>query len=395
MKKPSESTLFLKIISVGVAIILWMVIVYTSDPAIRTQIKNIPIEYLGENTLYERGLILSYTEKEPTLAVDVKGRRSDLMNTLGNVHARVDLSHIINTGEYDVPIEITMPNEEVQIVKRRSSNLTVVVESLQTREIPVRIKQIGNDKNKENLIQSIPERETISIQGTQTAISQVSYAQIIVDVSAITQDSEANYVFTLMDQDNNQIDTTKNITPAVSGIEVKNLVYLAKAVPIEIVNAASSAYMVTPKSAAQTVTIGVRPDKYGEVSVLKGELPKTMQEGTSMEVPLYVQVEEGIYLKDGTDTILIKAEVVKKATKTVTVQVRAENVPEGMQAVLENGGQLQIEVAGNEGQIDPAGMKASVDLSGQAAGTSAVYVSFVTPDTVTVIGEYTMNVTLQ
>lgn len=395
MKKPSESTLFLKVISVGVAIILWMVIVYTSNPAIQTQIKNIPVEYLGENTLYDRGLILSYTDKEPTVAVDVKGRRSDLMNTLGNVHATVDLSHIINTGEYDVPIEIAMPNDEVQIVKRRSSNLTVVVESLQTREVPVRIKQIGNDKNKENLIQSVPERETILIRGTQNAISQVSYAQIIVDVSAITQDSEANYVFTLMDQDSNQIEATKNITPAVSGIEVKNLAYLAKTVPVEIINASSSAYTVTPKSAAQTVIVGVRPDKYDEVSVLKGELPKTMQEGASMEVPLHVQVGEGMYLKDGTDTVLIKAEVVKKATKTVTVQVRAENVPEGMQAVLENGGQLQIEVAGNEGQIDPAAMKASVDLSGQNAGTGAVYVSFSAPDGVTVVGDYTINVTVQ
>ena len=55
MKKIFESDSFLKIASVAIAVLLWLYIIVVLDPAVEVEVRELPIQFVGQEQVVESG----------------------------------------------------------------------------------------------------------------------------------------------------------------------------------------------------------------------------------------------------------------------------------------------------------------------------------------------------
>ena len=123
MKKKITHNLLLKVMSVVLAFILWLVVVNINDPDTVRTIRAIEITILNEQAITGQGQGQVYTIRENrTAAVVVKGPRSivDKMDK-SDIKATVDFSEVSSVGA--VPINIVSLPEGVTLQNKITENM--------------------------------------------------------------------------------------------------------------------------------------------------------------------------------------------------------------------------------------------------------------------------------
>ena len=77
MREFTKSPLFLKIISLVCAVILWIYVIQVENPNINIAVSNIPIKYINQEIMEGNNLML-VSEMEETVTVTVQGRRKNI-----------------------------------------------------------------------------------------------------------------------------------------------------------------------------------------------------------------------------------------------------------------------------------------------------------------------------
>lgn len=391
MKKGLESKIMLQIVSVGIAIILWFIITYAENPTIDTT-RVIPIEYTNVDVLTDKGLTVLYSERTPTVTVVLRGKRAELFNVVQNITANVDLSAINTSGSYDIPINVNIPLNTVEIVHKRTPNLNITIEPIVSKDIPIRIQQIGI--NKQYLVKSAAETENIVVKGANSAVSDIDHATVFVDISNIKQNEVSSYNYSFANADNNEIENPNVITES-SGIPISNTVYISKTVPIEIEYSGTvkEDYIITIKNSESLfANIGVAEEFYDDVVSLSAHFPDNVSEAVSQTLSVPITVPDSVYIPQGSN-IEIKADITKKQVKELSIPITLQNVPSGLSVILADTAVTAV-AKGPADQLDPSLMTASADLTGLSGGTHSVRVNFITPGDVSIKQSYNITVTL-
>ena len=102
MKKLLANDTFLKVLSLVLAISLWVFVLYTERPTTNKEFKGIPVTFEGEGALEDNGLVIY--EHEP-LEVDVtlNGARTQIARVDNeDITATVSVANITRAGEYNL-----------------------------------------------------------------------------------------------------------------------------------------------------------------------------------------------------------------------------------------------------------------------------------------------------
>ncbi|MCX7715471.1 MAG: CdaR family protein [Clostridia bacterium] len=395
MKKVLDSKIVLQILSAGVAVVLWFIIAYTVNPVISVTLKNIPVEYVNVKSLEDKELTPIYSNKIPVVSVVLEGTRNDLFNVMKKIHARIDLSSIEEEGVYDVPITVDIPINSVKLTKKKTDNLTITIEPLVKKDVPVVVKQTGT--NKEYLIKSVSEEDTIAVSGAKSFVENIDYAQVTVDVSQIKENEISGYSYSFIDKNNYEIESTRNIKAQTSGgIVVSNTVYLAKTLPVEIEypDFLTKDYIIDLKSITpQSVNIGILEDKYDEVTKLTALFPSHTAPADGVELSLPLVIPDCAYSKD-VSSVTVKADIKRKETRILTIPIAFKNTPSNM-TVVSSVRQIDIMVTGDGEKLNPSFITAAADLSNLDKGTHEVVLDITTPGNVSLHEQYKIMVTLQ
>ena len=127
MKKNLTNNLFLKILSVVFAFILWLVVVNINDPDVPRTISGIPITIINEEKITGQGQIY-YIESPSSQngSVTVKGARSIVDNLKPtDIKATVDFGNVSSVGA--VTINYTLP-DGVSLVTKRTEVMRIVTD---------------------------------------------------------------------------------------------------------------------------------------------------------------------------------------------------------------------------------------------------------------------------
>ena len=109
MKKAFVNDNVLKGISVVVAIVIWLYIIIVLAPAVEVSVRDLPIQFVGEEQLYAFGLSV-VIESATTLSLKVKGSRKKMgKNDMKTIIAKVDVSAIKSEGKTSLPVEMVDP----------------------------------------------------------------------------------------------------------------------------------------------------------------------------------------------------------------------------------------------------------------------------------------------
>ena len=188
MKKLFMSDKMLKIISVAVAIIIWLYIIIVIDPSVEVSVRDLPILFVGMDKLNENGLSI-VNESATTLSLKVKGSRKKMgNNNMDTIIAKADVGSISEEGIISVPVEVVIPFENSGISSQNHYTVDVSVEKLVTKTLDLEIETEGTlaGDYMAGPIEINPSSVTIS--GPESVIGRIMSAGVVLNYGSADVD---------------------------------------------------------------------------------------------------------------------------------------------------------------------------------------------------------------
>ncbi len=386
----TENRIALQLVSVFIAIVLWFIISYTENPVISITVNNIKVEYRGLDKLEERGLTIPDASKNPNLTMSVSGKRSDLLTVLQKARAYVDVSDIDTSDTYTLDVKTDMPTNAVTISKQKFKTLDVTVEPIVEKDVPVIVRQ--TDKNKEYLVKSTPQQNTVRFTGAESLLNNVSCVMVAVSTIDMKNDNMQKYNYRIMDSNNSEVDDKNSFRTDTSSILVYNELYTPKlmGVDINIPESVSSMYDVDILQVL-TVMAGI---KDGAPERLSAQFPENaITDVGSGDYTVNINSADKVYIESENITQKIRAVVTKKELQYVQIPVRFKNVAEGLKAWCETP-VIDTYINCVPSKLKADSLVAYADMNGLGEGTHEITLEFEQTNSVKIIGEYKVKVTL-
>ena len=128
-KTKKKNRLSYMILSVIIAIIAWILVVYITDPEITKKFTGIPVEIIGDNVLAENGFVIVNRNEIPNTSLKMSGRRSDLMKSLDKARVVIDVSQIKDEGEIELETSAKGAQAGVSVEKIGAETISVSISS--------------------------------------------------------------------------------------------------------------------------------------------------------------------------------------------------------------------------------------------------------------------------
>ena len=228
------------LLSLFLALSLWIYVVTVVTPEDDITIGDIPIVYSGEQEMRtERGLLIS---NQTTSYVSVKfhGSRADLKRL---ERYRSDLSAIIDTSafnaerEYSSGYEIVLPaalqDQTVQIVDRTPKTVRFTVEKLVSKTVPVKGVFDGTVATGFTVGDLKFDLESVTVSGPGSDVERVQYAQAILDGVNVAETFSEPVALTLVDGAGEAIRAT-DLTLSEADVLATLTVLAEKEVPLKL-----------------------------------------------------------------------------------------------------------------------------------------------------------------
>ncbi len=395
------------LLSVGIALGLWLYVVTVVSPNSDKHYYNIPVVMQGETLLQERGLMITTTE-QPTVSLHLEGNRTDLdkLNT-SNITINVDVSRVYETGTHNLSFTPTypgdVPNNAITVLSKNPGTITVTVEERVSKTVPVDIQYVGTLSegymaDKENKVLDF---ENVNIVGPKGTIDRIAMARIDVDLEARSESISGQFRYTLCDEKGAPVDAelvttdVENINLTLKILRVKEIALLVNVVEGGGANLQNTTVTVEPGTIRISGSDNLLENLESlELSVVNLE---EIAEDTVLTFP--IKLPEGINNETGVTEATVDVKFNNLETKTLTVRnFTPINVPEGLTADVITR-MLEVEIRGPKNaikNITADDITVTVDFSQEQAGTVSVKAKItVDAEGVGAVGIYNITATLK
>lgn len=376
------------LLSVLIALCLWIYVVTVVTPEDSQWIYNIPVTFENEDGLFsDRNLTLTEGRNQ-TINLKFRGNRQDLQKlSSANVTVTANLSQIEGPGQWQISYDYVLPENvstnDISVEDRSSSTITIVVDKLAVKEIEVRAKFEG-DVAEGYMPDPIElEQESLTISGPQDVVSKVDYAQVVLERTNVSKTVSDTLSYTLMDEEGNPVES-QEIHCDVDKINVMMMVYMVKEVPLTvqyISGGGATSENVIERIEPSTVTIkGNAEDLEGlnSLSIAKVDLSSIQ---STFSASYNIVIPDGMtIMSEDTATVNIEIKGLSEKTFRVT-NLEMANVPESEDLLATIGTtSLQIKLRGPSEVMDTistSNIRAVADLSflGSSTGMFSVPVT--------------------
>lgn len=233
MKEKILNNFGLKVISVVLAIILWVTIINVSDPSTPKQISGIPVNMINQDTLKEQGYTYTILEGN-TVAITVYGPKSIVDDLVASdFYATADFSKIGQFSDFvdiDVQCIKAIPQSNLDI-KLRNSEVKINVENREVRNIDVEVRLTGMPA--EGYTPGDFDISPISIKVTGAASEVASISKIMAeyDIEGASFDISDTVAIRLFDEEGEEI-SKKNLVLSRDTVRLKVPILVKKKVPV-------------------------------------------------------------------------------------------------------------------------------------------------------------------
>lgn len=237
MKKKLTHNLFLKILSVIFAFVLWLMVVIATDPYKTVVISDVPITVINEDEITGQGIGQIYSVVSPqdrTVSVRVYGQKSKVDRLKAeDIKAVVDFGVVSSVGA--AYIDVTEP-EGVTIMSKNPEMMKIDVEALTEKTFDVALEVVGNAAEGYIINDARISPNVTKITAPESVMQKIAKVGLRVDVSGLSSDINSFRKIVLYDAAGKVIDYEKNdnITLSVSEVQTYVETYMVKEVPLEI-----------------------------------------------------------------------------------------------------------------------------------------------------------------
>ena len=302
MKKLFTENIGLKLGSIAIAIILWVLVVYTYDPAATTTF-TIGVDIINGDSIASLGKVYEVVEGD-TITIKVKANASLIKNLkASDFKATADVSKLSPTDHANIDVVCT-----------KSDHVT--------KQFSVTVEKSGNAMEGYFVGDAVAKPNLITVSGGKNSIEKIASVKVVADINGAGSSFNVKGVPKAYDSDGNEI-TTGSLTFSDNPVSVAVKVYKTKRISV-IVEASGEPYK----------GYSVQDIDFEPKSVLVAGDKNLLSKISSIRVPLDVEgkitdveesislsdfLESGIYLVDKDVTINAKCNIVRLGTKELEV----------------------------------------------------------------------------
>lgn len=383
--------LWLKLLALVVAFIVWLVIINITDPTISRQFTGIPVDILNENVITSANQVYE-VESGKTVDVTVKGKRSFIEELEEeDFYASADLSKLstVNTAGIQVKLlnKTTKDNFELDW---NNEVLRVSLEKRDSRQFKIQITTEGDLAESYVLGEIVTQPNMIDISGGASKVKRVASVGAMLHLNGQSQDFEAEVTPILYDDDKDVIDGS-NVTFSKDKIRVKIQVVPTKKIPVFV------DVKGTPAEGYRHIQTDFKPESV-MVSGAKADLDKLKsitipvdisdaKKDVEQEVDLtkYIQ-PSGCKLEDEFNAVSIRCVIEKNGKRTfsfVNTDINVKNLPKDLNfSYIDENQRHTIHISGSEEDLQGitlTSLGAAIDVEGLGAGRHRVEILFDLP----------------
>ncbi len=232
MKKLFKSDSFLMVLSVLVAILLWIYVVYEQNPIHEKWISSVPVKYTNQTADFENGKLVVLEGALDRVDLKIRGRRSAVSGVdTSSVTCSVNMGEIKDPGSYTLPVTFSSALYGIELAQKKPNSVTLVVDRVITEERNISVVKRGEVA--QGYISGDIEFEPASVKltGPQSLVRSVEKAVVNVDLASADKDISNLCKIKLYDNSGGEV-TDSRISKNIEYCDIKCPVYSAKEVSI-------------------------------------------------------------------------------------------------------------------------------------------------------------------
>ena len=361
MKQTLMKNFGLKVISLLLAIISWIVIINIQDPVETGKFTDIPVQIINEEMVQEKDKI-PVTIEGDKVDVVVEARRSILDNlSEADFQAIADFSKI--SFMEAVPIEITLPNyseEEVAIIRGNDQMMKLILDNYVTKSFNFEISMEGEAAEGYIAGEAVVSPNVIQISGAETVVSKINEVALDVMLKEDYSDFVAESKPQIYDIYGNLVDTSK-LELSVEKVTVNVPILHTKTVKLKVVPTGTlleNHEIIETLIAPETVMIAGSQADLAKISQLyRLEIDVTGLSGT---IERNIEIEK--VLQEKSPNVQVVGDV--STAVTIDIQpyetwkydipeeiIRFINVPDGCEVEILSMKQSEISLTGPQSRL--------------------------------------------
>lgn len=395
------------VISILVAIAMWLYVDLERAPERTMTIRDIPVEFSGENTTLADKNLMLLSGYDTTIDLKIRGPKRELVKmNRDNVRVIASTSSIDSVGVHQLDWTVSFPDgvvrTNVSVEKASLSQITVTVGELYTKEVPVECQVVGEVAEGYFTGDVVLDPEVLTLRAQRDDLLNVSCAKLTVDISGATRSVVQTVDVQLYDYDGNPVENS-DIRTNTSLIQAKVPVLTTREVELAV------EFSGVPGAAMNSIKCDITPKTVrlnGEADVLDSidKLVLATLHVDDLELhqqnSYVVTPPDGTWLVNGNEvaTADITLEGIEEKSLTAT-SIEFDKLPSGLYAIAPDGG-LTVRLWGLSEEIEAVtaeNLRVIADMSavtGQGTVTVPVTVTISGFNDVTVRGTYELTVTV-
>ena len=410
-KRKITDNIPLKIMSVAVAVVVWLIVVNIDNPVgtnyyTLTNVELINKEYVESSDTIGKMCMPEEKQDSIRIAITTNKKIRDKIK-VSDITATADLQQVVSldTNPVMVPITVTcsVPGVTPNDIKVTPQNLSVNLDEKETQEFVVNVSRGDTKPGKDYEVGSLTANpEKVRITGPKSLVNKIDKVNATISLDGNTQDFTQDVNLTIIDKNQEALsDSEMNSLRIENNAKVSVTARLWK---IRQGVGISAGYVGSPASGYQVGTVTTVPDTISVAGSTEG-LETLTQNDNTITIPADSidisgesrDVERKISLKDllpdnvkltsdSSEDVWVTVSILPEGSREFTLStkdIEVKNKPDDLQVTFETA-QIEIRIKSDTEDLDDLNtetdIKASIDLKGKEEGNYKVPVTLSLPD---------------
>ena len=424
-KRKITDNIPLKIMSVAVAVVVWLIVVNIDNPVgtnyyTLNNVELINKEYVESSDTIGKMCMPEQSQDSIRVAITTTKKIRDRIKVT-DISAVADLQQAVSldTNPVMVPITVTcsIPGVSANDIKVTPQNLSVNLDEKETQEFVVNVSRGDTKPGKDYEVGSLTANpEKVRITGPKTLINKIDKVNAAIDLDGNTQDFSQDVNLTIIDKNQEPLSDSE-----MNSLRIENnakVVVTARLWKIRQGVGISAGYVGTPADGYQVGSVKTVPDTISVAGSTEG-LESLAQNDNVITIPAdsidisgeSKDVEKKINLSNLLpDNVKLTSDFSEDVWVTVSIlpvgsrefdiptkSIEVKNKPDDLQVTFETA-QIAVRIKSDENDMDDLNaqkdIKASIDLNGKEEGNYEVPVKIVLPDGYETVEDVTTEVVI-
>ena len=424
-KRKITDNIPLKITSVAVAVVLWLIVVNIDNPIgtnyyTINDVELINKEYVESSDTIGKMCMPEQNQDSIKIAITASKKIRDKIKVT-DISAVADLQQAVSldTNPVMVPITVTcsVPGVSSNDIKVTPQNLSVNLDEKETQEFVVNVSRGDTKPGKDYEVGSLTANpEKVRITGPKTLVNKIDKVNATIELDGNTQDFTQDVNLTIIDKNQEALSDSE-----MNSLRIENnakVVVTARLWKIRQGVGISASYVGTPADGYEVGSVKTVPDTISVAGSTEG-LESLAENNNVITIPAdsidisgeSKDVEKKISLNnllpdnvkltsDSSEDVWVTVNILPVGSKEFdipTKNIEVKNKPDDLQVTFETA-QIELRIKSDTKNMDDLDakkdIKLSIDLDGKKEGNYEVPVKVVLPDGYETVEDVTTEVVI-